>query len=192
MYVTCEPCIMCAGALSLVGIRHVYYGCSNDRFGGCGSILSISADGCGRCTGCVDSPSCRCTFVEVACSLRWSVIQKDAEHALHKTRRSEDNIAPSFGCTGGLFAEQAIDLLQRFYMAGNPRGNILCSHPSPHLHALCVCCGSDAGRECKIDNSPSAWPCSASSAQTSEAGSAFDRKRVLTSSIELLAECVGC
>lgn len=90
VYVTCEPCIMCAGALSLVGIRHVYYGCSNDRFGGCGSILSISQDGCGRCT------------------------------------ESSDNIAPSFGCTGGLFAEEAIGLLQRFYMAGNPRA------PVPH------------------------------------------------------------
>lgn len=44
---------MCAGALSLVGIRHVYYGCSNDRFGGCGSILPISQDSCGRCFECV-------------------------------------------------------------------------------------------------------------------------------------------
>ncbi len=40
---------MCAGALSLAGIRHLHYGCGNDRFGGCGSILSISADGCGTC-----------------------------------------------------------------------------------------------------------------------------------------------
>ncbi|KAH7827261.1 putative Cytosine deaminase [Monocercomonoides exilis] len=41
LYVTCEPCIMCAAALSIVGINSVIYGCSNDRFGGCGSILSI-------------------------------------------------------------------------------------------------------------------------------------------------------
>lgn len=40
-YVTCEPCIMCAGALSLVKIRRVYFGCRNDRFGGCGSILGV-------------------------------------------------------------------------------------------------------------------------------------------------------
>lgn len=60
VYVTCEPCIMCAGALSLVGIRHVYYGCSNDRFGGCGSILPISQDGCGRCFECV--ACARCAF----------------------------------------------------------------------------------------------------------------------------------
>ncbi|XP_068657490.1 tRNA-specific adenosine deaminase TAD2 isoform X3 [Aristolochia californica] len=41
LYVTCEPCIMCASALSILGIRAVYYGCSNDKFGGCGSILSL-------------------------------------------------------------------------------------------------------------------------------------------------------
>ncbi|GAA0174643.1 deaminase [Lithospermum erythrorhizon] len=41
LYVTCEPCIMCASALSYLGIREVYYGCSNDKFGGCGSILSL-------------------------------------------------------------------------------------------------------------------------------------------------------
>ncbi|GKV00317.1 hypothetical protein SLEP1_g13028 [Rubroshorea leprosula] len=41
LYVTCEPCIMCAAALSIIGIKEVYYGCSNDKFGGCGSILSL-------------------------------------------------------------------------------------------------------------------------------------------------------
>ncbi|DBA04507.1 TPA: hypothetical protein N0F65_011055 [Lagenidium giganteum] len=41
LYVTCEPCIMCAGALSQVRIQHVYFGCHNDRFGGCGSVLRL-------------------------------------------------------------------------------------------------------------------------------------------------------
>ncbi|KAL9233304.1 hypothetical protein vseg_008323 [Gypsophila vaccaria] len=41
LYVTCEPCIMCAAALSYIGIKEVYYGCANDKFGGCGSILSL-------------------------------------------------------------------------------------------------------------------------------------------------------
>ncbi|XP_020108234.1 tRNA-specific adenosine deaminase 2 isoform X1 [Ananas comosus] len=41
LYVTCEPCIMCATALSILGIRQVYFGCANDKFGGCGSILSL-------------------------------------------------------------------------------------------------------------------------------------------------------
>lgn len=50
LYVTVEPCIMCAGALSLLGFGRVYYGCGNDRFGGCGSILPIHKAGCGPCS----------------------------------------------------------------------------------------------------------------------------------------------
>jgi tRNA-specific adenosine deaminase 2 len=35
---------MCAGALRLSGLTQVVYGCSNDRFGGCGSVLNIAED----------------------------------------------------------------------------------------------------------------------------------------------------
>ncbi|PON92612.1 Cytidine deaminase, homodimeric, partial [Trema orientale] len=41
LYVTCEPCIMCATALSILGIKEVFYGCANEKFGGCGSVLSL-------------------------------------------------------------------------------------------------------------------------------------------------------
>lgn len=44
LYVTCEPCIMCAAALKQVQIKTVIFGCSNERFGGNGSILSIHND----------------------------------------------------------------------------------------------------------------------------------------------------
>lgn len=89
VYVTCEPCIMCAGALSLVGVRHVYYGCANDRFGGCDSILPIASMGCGVCS-------------------------------------SDDSLGHTFGCTAGLYAAEAVELLQKFYFQGNPRA------PIPH------------------------------------------------------------
>lgn len=44
LYVTVEPCIMCASALRQYGIRAVYYGCGNERFGGNGSVLAIHSD----------------------------------------------------------------------------------------------------------------------------------------------------
>lgn len=44
LYVTVEPCIMCAHALSLVSIGRVIYGCSNDKFGGNGSILTVNTN----------------------------------------------------------------------------------------------------------------------------------------------------
>ncbi|KAG8985523.1 tRNA(adenine34) deaminase [Tulasnella sp. JGI-2019a] len=42
LYVTVEPCIMCASALRQMGIKQVYVGCANDRFGGCGSVLPVN------------------------------------------------------------------------------------------------------------------------------------------------------
>lgn len=44
LYVTVEPCIMCAAALRQYGIRAVYYGCANERFGGTGGVLSIHSE----------------------------------------------------------------------------------------------------------------------------------------------------
>lgn len=33
---------MCAGALRQLGIRNVFFGCANERFGGCGSVLRVN------------------------------------------------------------------------------------------------------------------------------------------------------
>lgn len=41
---TVEPCVMCAAALRYLGIKKVYYGCANERFGGCGSVLPVHTD----------------------------------------------------------------------------------------------------------------------------------------------------
>lgn len=42
LYVTVEPCMMCASALRQLGIKQVFFGCENDRFGGCGSVLGVN------------------------------------------------------------------------------------------------------------------------------------------------------
>lgn len=44
LYVTVEPCIMCAAAMRQVGIEKVVYGCGNDRFGGTGGVQSIHSE----------------------------------------------------------------------------------------------------------------------------------------------------
>lgn len=44
LYVTVEPCVMCASALRQIGIGAVYYGCGNDRFGGCGSVIGVNEE----------------------------------------------------------------------------------------------------------------------------------------------------
>lgn len=35
---------MCSSALRQLGIREVYFGCGNDRFGGCGSVLGVNSE----------------------------------------------------------------------------------------------------------------------------------------------------
>lgn len=77
LYVTVEPCIMCGSALRQYGIRAVYFGCLNDRFGGCGGVMNVHSD---------------------------------------------PGIDGTFPCYGGLFREEAIMLLRRFYVQENEKG----------------------------------------------------------------------
>ncbi|KAA6412823.1 MAG: trna-specific adenosine deaminase subunit tad2 [Lasallia pustulata] len=76
LYVTVEPCVMCAAALRQYKIRAVYFGCSNDRFGGTGGVLSI---------------------------------------------HTNPSIDPPYPVYGGLFREEAIMLLRRFYVQENDK-----------------------------------------------------------------------
>ena len=41
LYVTIEPCSMCAGALVLARIKNVYFGAKDPKTGACGSVLNI-------------------------------------------------------------------------------------------------------------------------------------------------------
>lgn len=43
LYVTCEPCIMCASALAIIGVGRVVFACRNERFGGCGAVVDVPA-----------------------------------------------------------------------------------------------------------------------------------------------------
>ncbi|KAI9669712.1 MAG: tRNA(adenine34) deaminase [Alyxoria varia] len=81
LYVTVEPCIMCASALRQYRIRSVYFGCVNDKFGGTGGVLSLH-QGAG--------------------------------------------VEPGYEVYGGLFRQEAIMLLRRFYVQENEKA------PEPH------------------------------------------------------------
>ncbi|KAF2206008.1 cytidine deaminase-like protein [Delitschia confertaspora ATCC 74209] len=76
LYVTVEPCVMCASALRQYHIRAVYFGCWNDRFGGTGGVLTIHSD------PSVDKP---------------------------------------YPVYGGIFREEAILLLRKFYVQENEK-----------------------------------------------------------------------
>jgi tRNA(adenine34) deaminase len=41
LYVTIEPCSMCAGALVLARIKEIYFGAADPKTGACGSVVNI-------------------------------------------------------------------------------------------------------------------------------------------------------
>ena len=45
IYVTLEPCPMCAGALVLARLDRLVYGCADPKAGACGSLYDICRDG---------------------------------------------------------------------------------------------------------------------------------------------------
>ena len=80
---------MCAAALAMVGVRRVVFGCSNTRFGGCGSILHLHKP---------EEP-------DQQTSERNSII------------RDDDTIRKSVGyeIKSGVLEEEAVKLLRSFY-----------------------------------------------------------------------------
>ncbi len=45
LYVTLEPCTMCAGAIVLARLARVVYGASDPKAGACGSVLDVFGEG---------------------------------------------------------------------------------------------------------------------------------------------------
>jgi hypothetical protein len=104
LYVTCEPCIMCAAALDNVRIQRVVFGCHNDRFGGCGSVLNLHEK---RYVGSV-------TRVIAGELMAWLMV------ATSILPVSEHHVG--FPCVTGVLKDEAVALLKRFYESDNPRG----------------------------------------------------------------------
>lgn len=86
---------MCAAALSLLRFGRVVYGCANDRFGGCGSVLDVHQQGVVPCGESSASAGESGVTAQTACPVP---------------------------CEGGLYADEAVALLKSFYLRGNPNG----------------------------------------------------------------------
>lgn len=117
LYVTVEPCVMCASLLRQLQIKKVYFGAVNDKFGGAGGVFSIHAN-----------------------SLP---VSKDGQTAsAHPTPRPAQrpdgsgrlgtsfppgggdggNVEPGYEIEGGWGRDEAVGLLRRFYVQENGRG----------------------------------------------------------------------
>lgn len=89
LYVTCEPCIMCAAALAEMKIGRVIFGCPNDKFGGCGSILQVHQDVAGG------YPVTGGVLKEEAITLLRSFYSQENHHAPDEKRKRKDNNRPA-------------------------------------------------------------------------------------------------
>lgn len=100
LYVTVEPCIMCASLLRQYHIRHVYFGCANERFGGTKGVLSLH--------------------------MEYVFLPRRDFTVISNNFWDSPAIDPPYGITGGIFRKEAIMLLRRFYVQENEKGTYTC------------------------------------------------------------------
>jgi tRNA-specific adenosine deaminase 2 len=96
LYVTVEPCIMCASLLRQFGVRRVFFGAGNEKFGGTGGVLNVHVS-------------------NGAPELDGSVGNEEMEE--ERRKRHEDD----YEVSGGWLREEAIVMLRRFYVQENGR-----------------------------------------------------------------------
>lgn len=92
LYVTVEPCVMCASLLRQLGIKKVFFGAVNDKFGGTGGVFSIHKNA---------SP---------------------LDNEVDGPRGDGGNVESGYEAEGGWGRDEAVGLLRRFYVQENGRG----------------------------------------------------------------------
>ena len=73
LYVTLEPCPMCAGAILNARIPRVYYGARDETFGACGGVLNLFMEDFPHrpaLVGGILAEDCRAVLAEFFASLR--------------------------------------------------------------------------------------------------------------------------
>ena len=73
LYVTLEPCPMCAGAILNARIPRVYYGARDEAFGACGGVLNLFMEDFPHrpaLVGGILAEDCRAVLAEFFASLR--------------------------------------------------------------------------------------------------------------------------
>lgn len=89
LYVTIEPCIMCALALQQMGVKKVYFGAANERFGGNGTTIKVQGESSYQSIGGI----CR---VEAIHLLRLFYIQQNDSAPVPKIKKNKEIYDKSF------------------------------------------------------------------------------------------------
>jgi len=138
LYVTVEPCVMCAAAMLSLGIKRIVFGCFNENFGGCGTVLSVHR-GVAECLGSgglASSSSSLSSSLSSVVTSSTSSSSSTLSSASTSSSVSSTEITsvssppviplptrppPPLEVVGGICEKEAIDLLRAFYRAPNPK-----------------------------------------------------------------------
>ena len=142
LYVTVEPCVMCASLLRQLGIRKVYFGAVNDKFGGTGGVFRIHTnspqlmatappspaprDGKGIARPVLERRPASTGVVPEGQSAEVEGTPENAvvAPALDPTPLPGDggNVERGYEAEGGWGRDEAVTLLRQFYVQENNRG----------------------------------------------------------------------
>lgn len=119
LYVTVEPCVMCASLLRQLKIKHVYFGAVNDKFGGTGGVFRIHVN-----SKPVAKPNDDRPYQNGYGPHDVERIQRGRVPLLPRDDDEGDggNVEPGYPAEGGFLRDEAVSLLRRFYVQENGRG----------------------------------------------------------------------
>ncbi|KAI0912207.1 hypothetical protein F4823DRAFT_582938 [Ustulina deusta] len=117
LYVTVEPCVMCASLLRQLGIKKVYFGAVNDKFGGTGGVFRVHMN-----SKPVPIPKDRPYQLGYG-PQDLNLISKGRAVAIPRDDGEGDggNVEPGYPVEGGYLRDDAVSLLRRFYVQENGR-----------------------------------------------------------------------
>lgn len=158
LYVTVEPCVMCAGLLRQLGIQKVYFGAVNDKFGGAGGVFSIHLNSIrpqewerkmAEEKQAQKQPLGALTNGQQQQQRRpGSSGSQGVEKPPPKTTNGQyhqplsnpdgdgGNVEAGFEIEGGWGRDEAVGLLRRFYVQENGRGRSMNDYVLLHLYGL--------------------------------------------------------
>ncbi|KAJ8120576.1 hypothetical protein ONZ43_g2748 [Nemania bipapillata] len=117
LYVTVEPCVMCASLLRQLGIKKVYFGAVNDKFGGTGGVFRVHMN-----SKPVPIPKDRPyqlgygpQDVNLISKGRAVIVPREDDEG------DGGNVEPGYPVEGGYLRDDAVSLLRRFYVQENGR-----------------------------------------------------------------------
>lgn len=117
LYVTVEPCVMCASLLRQLGIKKVFFGAVNDKFGGTGGVFRVHMN-----SKPVPVPKDR-PYQRGYGPNDLNFISKGRVMALPRDDDEGDggNVEAGYPVEGGYLRDDAVSLLRRFYVQENGR-----------------------------------------------------------------------